>query len=719
MDPIAPTAASESRLHFLDYWRVIKTRKVIVFLVFLLVVLTVFTITLFQQKIYMAAARIKVEQERPTVQVFEAAPISGYDPFFLRTQYEIIQSQKILYPVVTRLGLQKIWGQGTDLPMDFAFKRLKGMVVVRPYRDTSLIEIGVQGPDGRLAADVANTIAEVFERDRLEVKRQQTQKGVDKLRDEAAQQEERLHRAQDKVEKLRKELDVPVIGDRKLTDQTLTQLQERLTTARDELVTHEVSLQEIKKLSQRQLRNAINTLIQDSTVQSLLQNLTDVNTRLEALKEDYGPDHPTVRAMIATRDKLEEQLDERLEGIKRGYEINYQVAKKRVEQLEKDFDVAKNANLVVESQQYVPFRNAQREEETATKLYEAVQLRIQQASIEMEVPRSPVEVIDRAEAPAAQFYIRPNIWLNVSLGAAVGLVLGVALTFFIEFLDTSVKKVEDVERYLGLPVLGVVGQQASLLNSADVSAVHLEAYRMLRTNIEFAKPESGVTSLCVLSSGAGEGKSFTIANLAYVYAQQGGRVLVVDSDLRRPGVHQYLGASNDYGLADYLAGTKTVQEVIQTTGTSGVSVIAAGTGSTVREALPLLTSRRMAELIEQVSQLFDVVLYDTPPVLGVSDAAIIAREVGLALLVVQHRRYPRNMAQRAVQVIQNAGGKLLGVVVNSVQVGQDETYYYYHDQLEQYQPPPARKTKPVAAAPVAAAKPRKGDGDGFDLSGKY
>jgi Mrp family chromosome partitioning ATPase len=123
----------------------------------------------------------------------------------------------------------------------------------------------------------------------------------------------------------------------------------------------------------------------------------------------------------------------------------------------------------------------------------------------------------------------------------------------------------------------------------------------------------------------------------------------------------------------------------------------------------------MADLIEQVNRQFDVVLYDTPPVLGVSDAAIMAREVGLALLVVQHRRYPRNMAQRAVQVIQNAGGKLLGVVVNSVQAGQDETYYYYHDQAEHYQQP----QKPTApkTRPIVAAKPTAGDG--IDLSGKY
>jgi polysaccharide biosynthesis transport protein len=241
---------------------------------------------------------------------------------------------------------------------------------------------------------------------------------------------------------------------------------------------------------------------------------------------------------------------------------------------------------------------------------------------------------------------------------------------------------------------------------------HLEAYRMLRTNIEFAKPAGALTSLCVLSAGAGEGKSFTIVNLAFVYAQHGARVLIVDSDLRRPSMHENLGISNTIGLADYLSGQKTVEAIIQPTEIPNVSAIAGGGGGTSKDALPLLTSRRMAELIEQVGQQFDVVLYDTPPILGVSDAAIMAREVGFSLLVIQHRRYPRNMARRAVQVVQNAGGKLLGIVVNNVQLGHDETYYYYHDQAEHNQAVPPR-----APRPVTVAKPS--DSDEINLSGKY
>jgi succinoglycan biosynthesis transport protein ExoP len=709
----ANPSAQETRLHFLDYWRVIKARRVIVFLVFLLVVLTVFTVTLFQERVYVAATRIKVEQEKPNVAVFEQVQTAAYDPYFLQTQYEIIQSQKILYPVIERLGLQRRWGpQGAPLPLETAFRVLKQKLSVRRYRDTSLIEIAVYDRDPRLAADIANLIAEVFERDRLEVKRQQTQKGLEKLREEADQQYERLRQAQEKVERLRKELNVPVFGTVKLNDLTLQQLEQQLTAARVETVTREARLNELRKLTPEQLRNAIATIIVDPNVQTLLQDLTNAETRLETLKEDYGPDHPVTRSVIALREKLLQQLNERLEGIKRGFEIEYQVAKARLDELQKQMDEVKTASLILEGEKYLPFRNAQREEELETRLYDVVKARLQQTSIEMEVPRSPVEVIDRAEPPLPHQYVRPNLRLNLALGVAAGLILGVALAFFFEFLDTSVKKIEDVERYLGLPVLGVIGQQAGLLSTGDASAAHVEAYRMLRTNIEFAKPDGSANSLCVLSPGAGEGKSFTIANLACVYAQHGAQVLVVDSDLRRPGVHEFLGVRNDYGLADYLRGEKSLQELIQAAPVPGVYVLAAGAGATARAALPLLSSVRMLELVQQLGRQFDIVLYDTPPVLGVSDAAVLSREVGQAILVVQHRRYPRAMARRAVQVIQNAGGRLLGVVVNNVHLGQDETYYYYHDLVEQY----ARSAERAQPSPAAG---KKSAGDEINLSGKY
>ena len=709
-----PTQLSpETRLNFLDYWRVIKTRKAIVFVVFLLVVLVAATVTFFQQKIYVSTVRIKVEQEHPTVAIFEQQYLPSYDPYFLQTQYEIIQSQKILYPVIERLNLQKRWSVGEQqLPVEAILQRLKGKLGVRRYRDTSLIEIVVQDEDRVLAADIANTIADLFESERLDVKKQQTMKGIDKLREDLASQQEKVRLAQKNVEDLRGELKVPVFGMVKLNDQNIQQLDQQLTAARMEAVGKETRQRELQKLTLQQLRNTIATIISDPNVQTLLQNLTDAELQIEVLKEDYGPDHPNVRAAIARRDKLQEQMDDRLNGIMRGFEVEYLMAQARVTELQKQLDDLKTASLELESERYLPFSNAQRDEESETHLYETLKSRLQQTSIELEVPRSPVEVIDRAQPSLTP--IRPNVWLNVTMGAIVGLALGVGLSFFIEFLDTSVKKMEDVERYLGLPVLGVIPQEAGLLSGSEASSGHLEAYRMLRTNIEFAKGDATTRSLCVLSSGAGEGKSFTVANLAYVYAQQGSRVLVVDSDLRRPGIHHFFGVSNAIGLAEYLAGTKTMDEIILPTNVENVLIITSGGEGKPKSALPLLTSHRMEKMIDELSKRFDVVLYDTPPALGVSDAAIMAREVGTSILVIQHRRFPRAMPLRARQLVESGGGKLLGVVVNNVVIGLDETYYYYY--RDHYEPfVHAPETAPSPQAP----EKKKDEGDQIELQGKY
>jgi capsular exopolysaccharide synthesis family protein len=705
----------EARLHFLDYWRVIKTRKAIVFVVFLLVVLVAATFTFFQPKIYMSSVRIKVEQEHPTVAVFEQQYVPSYDPFFLQTQYEVLQSQKVLYPVIERLNLQsrESWLQnGQQLPKEVLSQRLKAMLGVRRYRDTSLIEITVQDGDRMEAAEIANTIAEVFESEQLEVKRQQTMKGIEKIRDELAQQQEKVRLAQKKVEDLRRELNVPVFGTVKLDDQAIQHLDQELTTARVEAVSRETRLKELQKLSLQQLRNTIATIISDPNVQTLLQNLTDAERKLEVLKEDYGPDHPNVRAAIAERDKLQTQLDARLEGVMRGFEVEYQMAQARVTELQKQLDDLKAASLDLASDRYLPFHNAEREEESETKLYDNLKARLEQTSIELEIPRSPIEVVDLAQPSAVP--VSPNVWRNVVMGTIVGLFLGVGLSFFIEFLDTSVKRMEDVERFLDLPVLGVVPQEAGLLSGGAVSPGHLEAYRMLRTNIEYAKRDGAVRSLCVLSAGAGEGKSFTVANLAYVYAQQGSRVLVVDSDLRRPGIHQFFGVSNAIGLAEYLGATETLEEIILPTNVPNVSIITSGGGGKPKSALPLLTSHRMEELIAELSKRFDIVLYDTPPALGVSDATIMAREVGTSILVIQHRRFPRAMPLRARQLVENAGGKLLGVVVNNVNIGQDETYYYYyHEHYDQYLHAPASAPSP------SASEKKKGEDDQIEPQGKY
>ena len=708
----------EARLHFLDYWRVIKTRKAIVFVVFLLVILVAATVTYFQPKIYQATARIKVEQEKMSVSVFDREAYPSYDPYFLQTQYEIIQSQKILYPIITFFKLQELWGGGQPLPMDIALRRLKGRLGVRRYRDTSLIEISVESEQPSQAAQLANKIADYFSTERMDVRRKETQRGLDKLQDKLKEQLAKVRAAQQKVEQVRRDLKVPIYGNVKLSDMTIQQSEQLQTAAKVEMVSRESRLQELKKLSPLQLRNAASTVFNDPSLATLLQGLDSTDLQLERLKLQFGPDHPELRSALAQRDKLQAQIDARVEGLMRGLEVDYKMAQVRYAELASQLEDLKKASLTLDSEAFLPYRNAQREEESETRLYETMKAQFEQETVKLELPRSPVELIDQAETPLVP--IRPNMVMNLILAGVAGLVLGISLAFFIEFLDTSVKIMEDVEQFLGLPVLGVIPLGIVQLSRDDADPGHLESYRMLRTNIDFSQPNSDRKSLAVLSAGAGEGKSFTLTNLAFVYAQQGARVLVVDSDLRRPTTHKYLGVDRHNGLSDFLSGSKSIDEIIQATNVANVWLIPAGSPKSSKLALPLLTSQRMNQLIKDVGQRFDVVLYDTPPVLGISDAVIVAREVGNSVLVVQHRRFPRQMSLRARKMVENAGGKLLGVIVNNVHVGHEDTYYYYHDHYEHYlrgvedDGDEPKKSKDKPAPVVAPPKSEK-----IDLEGKY
>jgi capsular exopolysaccharide synthesis family protein len=204
---------------------------------------------------------------------------------------------------------------------------------------------------------------------------------------------------------------------------------------------------------------------------------------------------------------------------------------------------------------------------------------------------------------------------------------------------------------------------------------HAEAYRVLRTNILFSQKDPKLNTITVVSGGAGEGKSTTIFNLATVFAQNGHRVLVVDSDLRRPSIHKLLQVSNSIGLTNYLLKQNTLEEVIQTTPLPTLDFMPSG--KLPSSSMGILSSAQMKELIRELKRRYDYVFFDSPPIMGVSDASILSSEVDSVLQVIQYRRYPQPMTIRAKQMIEKVGGNLLGIVLNNINMASDENYYYY------------------------------------------
>jgi succinoglycan biosynthesis transport protein ExoP len=274
--------------------------------------------------------------------------------------------------------------------------------------------------------------------------------------------------------------------------------------------------------------------------------------------------------------------------------------------------------------------------------------------------------------------------MNLALGAVVGLVFGAGIAFFLEYMDTSVKSLEDVERFLNVSVLAVIPRDVGVLHKQSGLSPDAEAYRILRTNIEFNRKNPEDNAITVVSGGAGEGKSTTLVNLAYVCAQGGYTTLMIDADLRRPRLHTFFDISNSVGLTNYLTTDLVLEDVILQTPVDNLYFMPSGI--LPADAAGILNSRRMSELIQDVKQRFDLVLIDSPPILGVSDASVLASEVDLTMIVVQHRKLPRNMLVRVKQAVENVGGQVVGVVLNNVDVRSDNQYQYYTSYYTYYAP---------------------------------
>jgi succinoglycan biosynthesis transport protein ExoP len=312
---------------------------------------------------------------------------------------------------------------------------------------------------------------------------------------------------------------------------------------------------------------------------------------------------------------------------------------------------------------------------------EILGMKIASSFTDLQMPRNSMVIITDP-AFVNREPVKPKKTLNIALGVIIGLVVGIGLAFFIEYLDTSVKTIDDVERTLQSPVLGVIPQNVGFLMEEGADSPHAEAYRVLRTNLLFSRKDEKLNTIAVVSAGAGEGKSTTILNLATVFAQNGSRVLVVDSDLRRPTLHKIMRVTNTVGLTNYLLKQNSLEEVVQTTNLPSMDFMASG--KLPSSSMGVLSSTQMKNLIHELKQRYDYVFFDSPPIMGVSDASILASEVDITLQVIQYRRYPQPMNIRAKQMIEKVGGNLLGIVLNNINMSQDESYYYYSGYYHEY-----------------------------------
>jgi capsular exopolysaccharide synthesis family protein len=656
-----------------------------------LVFVTTMAVTVFLPKWYLATTKVRVEKPESDVKLFQVQGSTAYDPYFLQDQFKIMQSERIIYPVIEKLGLNTRLAEaagyaGTTLSTDVTYLYIiKKMLVVESQRSSSLIDINVYAQDPVMAAEIANEVAHVYSDDRISQATSQQTEGMAQLRKELADQEEAVRKQRDAVEKLRKDLNISGVDlNVKYSDmeiETLRQMQNSLIALRVDAIGRKTRWERFRSIPVEDRMSLVNSeLIPDQNIQNLLQAYLIADQKVTQLKARLGEAHPDLVSAIENRAKIKEQLEALLRGYESGLENSYKEAEARVDELESQLAKAKVEQILSARDRMRPFEEAAQRLDDETRLYTTLRLTLRQREIDFQVPKRTIEILNTAEP--ARRPSRPSFLLNSISSVIVGSMLGIAVALALEYFDTSLRDVADIEDRLKIPVLGVIPYNRDPMGPMRDEPEEAEPYRVLHTNLNLAVKPGHASVLVVFSAGPAEGKSTTISRLAHMMGAYGERVLLVDGDLRRPAQHHLANCPRSPGLSDVLAGKCDIDTAIRKDAAPGVDLLTSGgmPGFT----LSLLHANRLRELLASLRGRYDRILLDSPPIIGVSDASLLAGISDGAILLIQHRRNPASMVLRAQQTIASLKTPILGAVLTQVPRGSGEDYGYYTQAYSYY-----------------------------------
>ncbi len=686
---------SDQILHFHEYFKIIRNRLWVIFTIFTLTVLSGWYVTNeVLPKVYQATSQIQI---RPRA-ITDIAPMGpdgrtegGLDSMQFQAEFQIMQSADVLLPIITDLQLDKIWAKrvfnsGLDaLPPQDALGFMVSHLNLSAGKGSSIINITFSSEVAKECADVANAVADRYKTMRDVEEDQRTQRGLDSLRSQIADQEKVVNATKEQVEKMRQDLGnrgilMPGGAESAPTEQAEVDLDKRkadLLAAQEDYDAREVLLKRIIDLPDDQFLSALDGLgHQQGNIATLRASALSIQTDISnLLNSGFGENNPKVQSLRAELDENQKQVKELTAGLRVAMNIDTEMAKSRVNLLQDQVDKLSKRVLDDTTNGLVPFRDLERVLVQQQSLLDALNVRSKTVAADSLLTESPVRIISRAEPPEGPS--KPNKSQNYIVSVMAGLAVGLGVAFLIEYLDTSVKTMADAETLLGLPVLTVIPNKGGPMPLIQDSGrlPHAEGYRILRAKLDL-KVQNGIgPSLSMLSGGPGEGKSTTIFNLAVVCAQAGQSVILVDCDLRRPTLHDLLGVSNERGLSNYLRGEGEAASFVQRSAIPKLQILTAG--NMPMSEIGVLAGDKIRNMLDDLKQRYDLVLIDAPPVLGISDGSIIAREVDYVILVIQHRRYPREISLRAKRAIEEVHGNCVGMVLNCVAVKSDDSYYYY------------------------------------------
>ncbi len=721
--------------HFWDYWRVIRRRRWTVLSCFLAIVIVATLWVFTTRPVYRGAVTLRIETEQPRVVKFEdVVKEADRQQDFYQTQYKMLQSRSLANRVIGLLQLdqqpefQDAEGEAgwvgraqaslrehlvrwipvppppapqtsEDLalasPLTEAFlKRLS----VEPVRNSRLVKVSFDSHQPDLAARVPNTLAEAFMAQQLDQRVEATRYASQFLAQQLDETRTKLGKAEDELNRFLKAKDILFVAADKtgqpqdLITQQLTILSEALLKARGERIAKESLV--IEAVNSPDV-DSLPAVLQSQLIAQFKQELVKLEGEQKHLGQVFKPDYPRMQQLAQkiaeTRRQLRGEVDRTVQALL----AEHQTAARNERELETAL-AQQRALARGLSTSMAEYNLLRRDVDTNRDLYGALLGRLRETQISAALFTSNIYVVDRAEIPTIPAWPQKRFTLLVA--GVLGLVGGIGLAFLFEYLDTNIKDANEVESVLRVPILGLVpswsalnGRRArrlelaggesqekpfALVAHAEMSSIYAEAFRGLRTNLLYSAPEHPPKTIMVTSLGPEEGKTSLVTNLAITLAQLGaGEVLLIDADMRRPDLHEILQVPQAPGLSTFLTGQAEMDEVIRPTTIPNLSVIPSGRNPL--NPAELLASARLRQAIETFGQRFSHIVFDTGPIFGVSDAVILAGQVEGVMLVLRQGRASRDAAQRAIRSLTSVHARLLGVVLNDVDVHGQGYYGYY------------------------------------------
>ena len=702
----------EPELDIQFFFQVLLKRKWLILTVMLLVVCLVSAYTFSRVKYYRAVTSVLVDKRAPQVlgkDVREVVDLNMGNYWsnkeYMKTQEKVITSKNLAKQVAEELKLatnEAFWPPTSKgkkgkkrrfkPTLNMAALHLQGMIKAKNLKESDIIEVSVEHHNPQLAAQLSNAVARTFRDQNLRYKVEETRVAskwlsgqLDKLKKKLEQEELDLYN----FKKANNIISVSLESRQNLLASRITKLNDALTEIRVKRMYLTSQRRELQlAMKQDALHITIGPVMTNTTIQALKTAYVLEKKKLEALKSNYLHKHPVLLKQQAKVASARQDLDREVKNVLKALDFKHKATKETEGKLAAALQRSKTEALELNKRE-VGFRKKQRSQENTSKLYSMLLLRISESGLSEKLKVNNIRLLDLAEVPT--WVVRPKVTVNLLIGGFLGLILAIGLAFLVETLDRTVKSQEDIHNVPGLIYLGLVpkipgtpnkrtGKRPAPKPEVDLIVHHnpkspvSESCRSIRTNLLFASPDRVMNRILVTSSGPREGKTTTAVSLAITMAQAGSRVLIMDTDMRRPRMHKIFGVPGTEGLTSCLSGETSALEAVKTTDVNNLYLLPCG--PTPPNPAEICQSKRFYALLEELGEHFDRVILDSPPVMVVTDAVVLSTMSDGTLLVARTGQTTRVALKEATRQLLDVSANILGCVLNDMDL-EKKGYGYY------------------------------------------